>query len=451
MDITIKNIINYCFLLFANLGDINSIDIFMRKDLLIRNIRCLVNVEEDPALRVCGKEMSKLATIDNAFLLIRDGLISSFGKMEDIGTKESGSNTEIIEAGGRFVFPSFCDPHTHLVYSGSREKEFRDKLLGLSYAEIAKRGGGILNSAKRLHDTPEDVLYLQSMIRINEIISLGTGAVEIKSGYGLNTEDELKMLRVIRKIKEITPLEVKATFLGAHAVPEEFRKNKEAYVDLVINEMIPLVAYEDLADYIDVFCDDGFFSAIDTERILMAGMKYGLLPKIHANEMGFSGGVQTGVRYNALSVDHLECSGDEEIKALLGTETMPTLLPGSAFFLGLPDPPVRKMIDAGLGVALASDYNPGSSPSGNMKLVMSLACIRWKMLPEEAINAVTINSAYAMGISDTHGSIAKGKVANVFITKEIPSYDFMPYAFGSDLIDIVILKGMPVDEFFPEQ
>lgn len=436
------------FLLFANLGDINSIDIFMQKDLLIRNIGCLVNVEKEPVLRVCGMEMSKLSTIDNAFLLIRNGLISSFGKMEELDVKELGLDTEILDAAGKFVFPSFCDPHTHLVHSGSREKEFRDKLHGLSYEEIAQRGGGILNSAKRLHDTPEDELYLQSMKRIKEIIFQGTGAVEIKSGYGLNTEDELKMLRVIRRIKETAPLEVKATFLGAHAIPEEFRKSRETYVDLVINEMIPVVASEDLADYIDVFCDEGFFSADDTERILMAGMKYGLVPKIHANELAFSGGVQTGVRYNALSVDHLERSGDEEIKALLGTETIPTLLPGSAFFLGLPDPPVRKMINAGLGVALASDYNPGSSPSGNMKLVMSLACIRWKMLPEEAINAVTINSAYAMGVSDTHGSIARGKAANVFITKEIPSYDFMAYAFGSDLIDTVILKGVPVTELF---
>jgi imidazolonepropionase len=284
-------------------------------------------------------------------------------------------------------------------------------------------------------------LYSQSLERVREIIFQGTGAAEIKSGYGLNLDDELKMLRVIKRLKEETALEIRSTFLGAHAVPEEFRGNRQGYVDVVINEMIPVIASEGLADYIDVFCDDGFFSVEDTERILMAGMKYGLRAKIHANELGFSGGVQAGVKYNALSVDHLERTGDDEIKALAGSETMPTLLPGSAFFLGLPDPPVRKMIDAGLPVALASDYNPGSSPSGNMKLVMSLACIRWKMLPEEAINAVTINSAYAMGISDTHGSITRGKVANVFITKRIPSYAFMPYAFGSDLVETVILKG----------
>lgn len=412
----------------------------MNKNLLITNIKCLVQTETEPVSKVYGASMGQINTVNNAFLLIRDGLIASFGTMQEL-SEEPKAEHEIINASGSFVFPSFCDPHTHLVYAGSREIEYTDKIKGLSYEEIAKRGGGILNSAKKLHNTTEDELFGQSLLRVNEIVSLGTGAVEIKSGYGLNTEDELKMLRVIRKIKETSPLEVKATFLGAHAVPKEYRNRREDYVDLVINEMIPLVASEELADYIDVFCDDGFFTMEDTERILMAGLKYGLIPKLHANEIGFSGGVQTGVKYNALSVDHLERTGDAEIQALLDTETMPTLLPGSAFFLGLPDPPVRKMINAGLPVALASDYNPGSSPSGNMKLVMSLACIRWRMLPEEAINAVTINAAYAMGLSATHGSIAKGKVANVFITKEIPSYEYMPYAFGSNLIDKVILRG----------
>jgi imidazolonepropionase len=349
--------------------------------------------------------------------------------------------TEIIDASGKFVFPSFCDSHTHLVYSGSREIEYIDKIRGLSYAEIAKRGGGILNSAKRLHETSEEELYIQSLNRINEIISSGTGAVEIKSGYGLNLADELKMLRVIRRIKDTCPIEVKATFLGAHAIPDEYKTAREKYVDLVINEMIPVVASEELADFVDVFCDTGFFTVEDTERILMAGMKYGLSAKIHANELDYSDGIQTGVKYNALSVDHLEYTGDEEINALIGSGTMPTLLPGSAFFLGMPDPPVRKMINAGLPIALASDYNPGSSPSGNMKFIMSLGCIKLKMLPEEVINAVTINSAYAMDLSETHGSIAIGKVANVFITKEIPSYEFMPYAFGSNLIETVILKG----------
>jgi imidazolonepropionase len=388
--------------------------------------------------------MSVLNTINDAFLYIRNGIISDFGKMEDTiinGILIENPHIRIIDATGKFVFPSFCDSHTHLVYAGSREIEYGDKIRGLSYEEIAKRGGGILNSARLLHETSEDELFNQSMVRVNEIISLGTGAVEIKSGYGLNVDDELKMLRVIRRIKNSSPVEVKSTFLGAHAIPQEFKNNQEKYVDIVINEMIPAVAYEELADFIDVFCDRGFFTIEDTERILMAGMKYGLIAKLHANELGYTGGIQTGVKYNALSVDHLEFTGDEEINLLLKSESMPTLLPGSAFFLGMTDPPVRRMINAGLPLALASDYNPGSSPSGNMKLIMSLGCIRFRMLPEEVINAVTINSAYAMGLSESHGSIAKGKVANVFITKDIPSYEFMPYAFGSDLIETVILKG----------
>jgi imidazolonepropionase len=414
----------------------------MLTGILIKNIGCLVQTEDVPRLKVCGKEMAGLTTMEKSWVLIRDGVISDFGKMTRLNEGDlAGTLSEVIDAGGAFVFPSFCDSHTHLVYAGSREKEFTDKIHGLSYAEIARRGGGILNSARKLHETSEYDLYEQSAVRVREIISQGTGAVESKSGYGLNTADELKMLRVIKRIKENFPLEVRSTFLGAHAVPEEYRGDREKYVDVIINEMIPQVAAEELADYIDVFCDEGFFTVEDTERILMAGLKHGLIPKLHANELAFSGGVQAGVRYDALSVDHLESSGDEEIKALAASETMPTLLPGSAFFLGLPDPPVRKMINAGLPVALASDYNPGSSPSGNMKLVMSLACIRWKMTPEEVINAVTINSAYAMGLSDTVGSIAKGKVANMFITKNIPSYEYMPYAFGSDLIDKIILGG----------
>jgi len=422
----------------------------MLTGLLIKNIRCLVQTEDVAKLKVCGNEMSELNTITDAFLYIRDGFISDFGKMKDLKTGNiltENPQINVIDASDRLVFPSFCDSHTHLVYAGSREIEYTGKIRGLSYEEIAKRGGGILNSVKKLHETSEDELFNQSVIRINEIISLGTGAVEIKSGYGLNLDDELKMLRVIRRIKDTCPIEVKATFLGAHAVPEEYKKRQEKYVDIVINEMIPVVTSKELADYIDVFCDRGFFTVEDTERILMAGMKYGLTAKLHANELGYSGGIQTGVKYNALSVDHLECTGDEEIKALLGSETMATLLPGSAFFLGMADPPVRKMITAGLPVALASDYNPGSSPSGNMKLIMSLGCIKLRMLPEEVINAVTINSAYAMGLSETHGSIARGKVANVFITREIPSYEFMPYAFGSNLIDTVILKGKIINNF----
>lgn len=416
----------------------------MLTGLLITNIKCLVQAENMPPLKKCGKEMSVLPSVKDAYLLINDGYITDFGTMTSLDrgkVSDEYPDIETIDATGRFVFPSFCDSHTHIVYSGSRETEYSDKIRGLSYAEIAKGGGGILNSAKKLHNTSEDDLYRQSMERINEIIMLGTGAVEIKSGYGLNLDDEIKILRVIRKIKETCPAEIKATFLGAHAVPEEYRHNKEQYVELIINEMIPLISSGELADFIDVFCEEGFFSVEDTERILMAGIKHGLIAKIHANELGFSGGIQAGVRYDALSVDHLEFTGDDEIKSLVGTDTMPTLLPGAAFFLGMQNPPARKMIDAGLPVALASDYNPGSSPSGNMKLIMSLGCINLKMVPEEVINAVTINSAYAMGISETHGSIAPGKVANVFITRVIPSYEYMPYAYGSNLIETVILKG----------
>ncbi len=416
----------------------------MPEGLIILNIKCLVQTEDVVRIKVPGDRMSELGTINDAFLYIRNGIILDFGRMKDLELTDiplEDPQIKQIDATGKLVFPSFCDSHTHLVYAGSRESEFTDKIRGLSYMEIARRGGGILNSAGKLHEATEEELFIQSMVRIREIIALGTGAAEIKSGYGLNLADELKMLRVIKRIKASCPLEIKSTFLGAHAVPEEYLKNRAKYVDLVISEMIPVVASEELADYIDVFCDRGFFSVEDTERILMAGIKYGLPGKIHANELDYSGGIQTGVKYNALSVDHLECTGDDEIEALLGSDTMPTLLPGSAFFLGLKDPPAREMIKAGLPVALASDYNPGSSPSGNMKMVMSLGCIKLRMLPEEVINAVTINSAYAMGLSDTHGSIARGKVANIFITKEIPSYEFMPYAFGSDLIETVILKG----------
>ena len=412
--------------------------------ILIKNIKGLVGTETTPVAKKNGMEMAILDSVADAYLFMENGKISSFGRMDALPeslVKAHSNSLDIIDASGKFVFPSFCDPHTHIVYAGSREQEFADRIRGFSYEEMARRGGGILNSAKKLHGTSEEDLYNESIVRINEVIGLGTGAIEIKSGYGLNTEDELKMLRVIRRIKESTPVEVKSTFLGAHAVPGPFRNDREKYIDLVINEMIPVIVSEELADYIDVFCDEGFFSVDETERILMAGLKYGLIPKIHANEIGNSGGVQVGVKYGALSVDHLERSGDDEIEALLGSDTMPTVLPGSALFLGLPDPPARRMIDEGLPVAMASDYNPGSSPSGNMKLVMSLGCIRLKMLPEESINAVTLNSAYAMGISDTHGSIAKGKVANVFITKEIPSYGFLPYAFGSNLIETIILKG----------
>jgi len=407
--------------------------------MVITNIKKLVQVEESLRTKVCGQDMGVLTCIDNAFLMIENECIKDFGTMEQLPAVAAG--TDVVDAKGGMVFPSFCDSHTHIVYAGSREIEYIDKIRGLSYEEIAKRGGGILNSAQRLHETSEDELFAQAMTRINEIMHFGTGAVEIKSGYGLNTEDELKMLRVIQRLKANSPLTIKATFLGAHAVPAEYKHRQSDYVDLIINEMIPQIAAEDLADYIDVFCEQGFFTIEDTERILMAGLHYGLLPKIHANQMAHSGGIQTGVKYGALSVDHLDYTGEEEIKCLLDSETMPTLLPGSNFFLTVPYPPARTMIDAGLPVALASNYNPGSSPAGDMKFMLSLACIQMRMTPEEAINATTINGAYAMGISDTHGSIARGKAANLFITKPIPSYEFMPYAFTTPLVDRMVLNG----------
>ncbi len=407
--------------------------------LIIYNTGMLVQTREGGMAFTAGKDMSVLPVIEKGWLLIEDGIIAGYGPPE---TMPAFSNAiQRLDAEGGYVFPSFCDPHTHLVYAGSREKEYTDKIRGLSYEEIAKRGGGILNSAKLLHETTEEELFRQSMERVREIISFGTGAVEIKSGYGLTTEDELKMLRVIRRIKEESPLTVRSTFLGAHAVPAGYRENRKGYIDLIVGEMIPAVAAARLADYIDVFCDRGFFTVEETARILEAGARHGMRPKIHANELDFSGGIQTGVKHGALSVDHLEFTGDDEIAALLGSGTMPTLLPGAAFFLGMTDPPARKMIDAGLPLAMASDFNPGSSPSGNMKLVVSLGCIRLRLLPEEAINAVTINAAYAMGLSETHGSITLGKKANIFITKKIPSFEYLPYAYGSHLVKHVILNG----------
>ncbi len=416
--------------------------------ILISNIKKLVQVEKNSVKWVAGANMDKLDTIDNAFLLLRNEIIEDFGKMSELSKKYSKNQLKeykVIDAKGKMVFPSFADSHTHLVYAGSREIEYVDKIKGLSYEEIAKRGGGILNSAKLLAETSEEELYNQSLPRINEIIGLGTGAVEIKSGYGLSTESELKMLRVIRRLKENTDIEIKSNFLGAHSIPAEYRGNQQKYVDLVINEMMPQVAAENLADYVDVFCDKGFFTVDETDKILNAATKYGLRPKIHANELDYSGGIQVGVKHNALSVDHLEFVGDAEIDSLLSSETMPTVLPGAAFFLNMVYSPVRKMIDAGLPVALASDFNPGSSPSGNMKLIMSMGCINYKMTPNEVINATTINTAYAMGLQDKLGSIARGKLANVYITKKIPSIEFMPYAYGSDLIEKVILRGEEVD------
>lgn len=414
-------------------------------DILIRNIGELVHVESSPKLQFSGKEMAEIGVLRDAFLFIENGLIAEFGLMADLqdsGAIRKDAMYRFIEADGKAVFPCFCDSHTHLVYPESREHEFVDKIKGLSYEEIAKRGGGILNSARRMKEKTEDELFESAMLRLKEIIHLGTGAVEIKSGYGLDTKSELKMLRVIKRLKKESPLTIKSTFLGAHAIPNEFKKNQTDYVDLIINEMIPMVASEELADYIDVFCDRGFFTVDDTDRILNAGMKYGLRPKIHANELANSGGIQVGVKYNALSVDHLEYTGDEEIEALKGTETMPTILPGAAFFLNMPLAPARKMIDAGLPVAMASDFNPGSSPSGNMQLILAMASILYKLTPEEGILATTSNTAYAMDLSDQLGSIAVGKKANVFITKPIPGYRFMPYYYGHNKVETVILNGV---------
>jgi imidazolonepropionase len=410
--------------------------------ILIKNIKELIAVDTENKLKVSGDRMKELQTIENAYLITDGEWIASFGLMEQLDKDPQNKDiTTTIDATGKMLFPSFVDSHTHLVYAGSREVEYRDKIMGLSYEEIAKRGGGILNSAKLLHQTSEDDLYAQALVRINDIIAMGTGAVEIKSGYGLTVEDELKMLRVIRRLKENTPLTIRATFLGAHAVPAEYKGRQDEYVDLVIKEMLPRVAEEKLADFVDVFCDKGFFTVEETDRILAAAAEYGLRPKIHANELDYSGGIQVGVKYNALSVDHLEYTGDAEIKALLDSETMPTMLPGAAFFLGMVYGPARKMIDAGLPLALASDFNPGSSPSGNMQLIAAMGSIKYKMLPEEVINATTLNTAYAMGVSDELGSIAVGKRANLWLSKPMPTYHYLPYSYGDNKVDTVILNG----------
>ena len=414
---------------------------------LIKNIKKLVQVETAPIPFRAGKEMSNLPCIEDTYLLVVGDKIHDFGKMSDFSEKmleKVKEQVEVVDATGRMVFPTFCDSHSHIVYAGSREIEYIDKIKGLSYEEIAKRGGGILNSVDRLRAASEDELFADAWNRLEEVASFGTGAIEIKSGYGLDTENELKMLRVIRRLKEKSPLTIKANFLGAHAVPREYIGRQTEYVDLIINEMIPMVAAEELADYVDVFCDRGFFTPEDTERILMQGIKYGLQPKIHANELDYSGGIQVGVKYNARSVDHIEYTGDDEIEALLGSDTMPTILPGAAFFLGMVYAPARKMIEAGLPVAMAGDYNPGSCPSGNMQFVLSMGCIKYGMIPEEAINATTINSAYAMGVEDVLGTITKGKIANFFITKPISTIEFMPYAYGSNKVASVYLNGKKV-------
>ena len=406
---------------------------------LIYNIATLGGIDRKGRLRLQGSEMAHFETLDNAYLLIQDGRIADFGSMESL--PQLAADVKRIDAEGGTVMPSFCDSHTHIVNAGSRENEFVDKINGLSYAEIAKRGGGILNSADKLHEMSEDELFDQSMKRVHEVMLKGTGCVEIKSGYGLSTEDELKMLRVIRRIKQTTPLKVVSNFLGAHAVSRVYAGRQSAYVDLVVNEMIPAVAAEGLANFVDVFCDEGFFTPEETGRILQAGAKHGMRGKIHGQELAPSGGVEVALKHNALSVDHLESMTDEDIAMMIGTETSPTALPGTSFFLNIPFAPVRKMISAGLGPAIASDYNPGSTPSGDMKFIVSLACIKMRLLPEEAFNAATINGAYAMGLSADYGSIAIGKVANFYITHPIPSIAFIPYAYTTPVIREVYLNG----------
>lgn len=408
---------------------------------LITNIRTLAGVSDGKQQRLQGAAMSCLESVDNAWLLVEDGIIAAYGDMTSWAERGEHADVE-VDAGEGMVLPSWCDPHTHIVYAGSREAEFVDKIRGLSYEEIARRGGGILNSADLLHTMTEEQLYDQAVGRAREMMAKGTGCIEIKSGYGLNTTDELKMLRVIRRMKDTLPVRIVSTFLGAHAVGRQY--SHEQYVRLVIDEMIPEVGRQHLADYIDVFCDKGFFTPEDTARILEAGARWGMTPKIHADELASSGGVEVGVAHGALSVDHLESMADAQIETLRGSTTMPTALPGTSFFLNMPFAPVRKMIDAGLGVALASDYNPGSTPSGDMKFVVSLACVKMRLLPEEAINAATINAAYAMGLSHDYGTITPGKVANFFITQPIPSVSFIPYAYTSPIVRRVFLRGKEI-------
>ncbi len=408
---------------------------------VIKNISELVQTESSPKKWSAGKEMSKLNTIKDAFLEYSDGIITSFGSMEEWKGIEDWNNTKIIDAEGGMVFPTYCDSHTHLVFSDSREEEFVDRINGLSYEEIANRGGGILNSAEKLQKVPEEKLYKESLERLNNLIKLGTGAIEIKSGYGLTLEAELKILRVIKKLKKNTEVTIKSTFLGAHALPKEYKDKKDSYMDLVINKMLPKVAEENLADYVDIFCEKGYFTVKDTKRLLEAAKKYGLQAKTHVNQFNSIGGVKTSVESGALSVDHLEVMEYSDFEILKNSECMPTILPSCSFFLGIPYGPAKRMIDEGLPVALASDYNPGSSPSGNMNFISSLGCIQMKMTPEQVINATTINTAYAIGLEKELGSICVGKKANLFITKNIPSYAYIPYSFGEICIEKVILNG----------
>ena len=408
---------------------------------LFRNIRELLQVREPGVEMLRGAEMKELPIIKDAWLLVEDGKIADFGEMRNLPELEA---EESIDARGKMILPSWVDSHTHLVYAGNREQEFIDRINGLTYEEIASRGGGILNSAKKLQETSEEELYQQSARRLEEVMKLGTGAIEIKSGYGLTTEAELKMLRVIRKLRENYDLPIKATFLGAHALPKEYKENKDGYLDLLIEEMLPQIAEEGLADYVDIFCEKGYFTVDDTNRLLEAGEKYGLRPKIHVNQFNSIGGIQAGLRHNALSVDHLEVMTREDIDSLKGSGTMPVALPSCSLFLSIPYAPAREMLETDLPLALATDYNPGSTPSGNMNLVVSLACIKMKMTPEEAINAATVNAAYAMDLSHSHGSITRGKAANLILTEEIPSYGFLPYSFGANHIEAVYINGKKI-------
>ncbi|MCM4154478.1 imidazolonepropionase [Gramella sp. AN32] len=409
--------------------------------LLLTNIKELLQVRDQDVLKVSGSGMKILPTIKNAWLLIENDTIADFGSMDNLPELHPDKT---IDAAGKIVLPTWCDSHTHLVYAGNREQEFADRINGLSYEEIARRGGGILNSAKTLQNTSENDLYTQSAQRLEEIMKMGTGAVEIKSGYGLTEDAELKMLRVIKKLKQNYDLPIKSTFLGAHAIPQEFKAEPKLYLDLVIEEILPEVARQNLAEYIDIFCEEGYFTVQDTNRLLKAAAKFGLKPKIHVNQFNAIGGIKAGVENNALSVDHLEVLTEEDIKVLQGSETMPVALPSCSLFLSIPYTPARDLLDAGLPLALATDYNPGSTPSGNMNLVVSLACIKMKMLPEEAINAATINAAYAMELSKTHGSITRGKKANFMVTKPIPSYTYLPYSFGSNNIEQVYINGKSI-------
>ena len=408
---------------------------------LFTNIKELLQVRENMIDKLSGVEMKELPTIKNAWLLIEDDKIADYGEMNSIPEIEADKT---IDAEGKIILPSWCDSHTHIVYAGNRELEFADRINGLSYEEIANRGGGILNSAKTLQETPEEEVYKQSAKRLEEVMKLGTGAVEIKSGYGLTEEGELKMLRVIKKLQQNYDIPIKATFLGAHAIPKEYKEKPDAYMDLVIEKILPKVAEENLAEYIDIFCEKGYFSVADTHKLLSAAKKFSLKPKIHVNQFNAIGGIQAGIEHKALSVDHLEVMRPEDIESLKGTTTMPVALPSCSLFLSIPYTPAREMLDSGLPLALATDFNPGSTPSGNMNLVVSLACIKMKMTPEEAINAATINGAYAMELSKTHGSITKGKQANFILTKGIPSYTFLPYAFGTNSIESVFINGKAV-------